>query len=311
MAPRGLAAAVWEKREARKKWSEVFHLKKCADTIGGNGECILENDWPEALVDIFRLLLADEYEIQSLQKEDVNRTPISTKNELTVALGLKQAMTQKLAAVRKYNPTRPTTNDHRRYLADTYRKGQEDIIVSKLQNLDNFLANYLTERRLGSKHYLFENHHLAYTINKHPIPTETEYDEDEAPEEIEIIDKAELVLLVAILREYFARENDNIHSDRVEGFWDAFVRLLRTSPGMSLIEFSETEMDQGDTEEDAYGEENYIYEKVADYCNLVAADGLTESYIGRLVTKEHICWAWGVIRLKCINISGADTFLTW
>ncbi|KAF3923793.1 hypothetical protein AA313_de0208516 [Arthrobotrys entomopaga] len=309
MLPRDpVVAAIWEQRESRSNWSEVFHLAKSSMNIDVKpGECALENDWPGPLVDLFRLLVVNEQELKILKDEDPNKIPVSTRNELAVALGLKQAMTQKLTTLCRYDSSlKLPPRNRKEESADIYRKGQQDIMVSKLQKLDEFISNYAPARRLGSSQYLSENEWLEQIFDDFPIPTGLSGEEDdEEDKEFELVDKGELVLLIAILREYFIRENEKDDSRRSSEFWDQFILTLGRCTGISLdesIEVNEPVEDDGEE----------VYEKVADYCNTIAsANELITLFAGRQVTSRHISWAWGIVKMKCINLDAEEVILTF
>ncbi|KAF3902663.1 hypothetical protein ABW20_dc0109693 [Dactylellina cionopaga] len=302
LSPKGPAAEMWERRESKKNWTEVFHLTKSANVdLVSKGSYDLENDWPPALVDLFRFLVANEYEIQELQNKDPNTIPISTRNELAVALGMKQAMTQKLTIIRKYHESTalPAKNE-RENMADIYRKGQEDIMMSKIQKLDDFLTNYAKENRYSASQYLAEHAELARHLDEYPIPIQV-FEYEEGIEETEVIERSELALLIAIIQEYLIRDNPSHDLDQPVGFWARFTRKLRDYPGMPLSEFLETYEDDISTYE---GENAEIYENIAEYCNTI------EGYIEQEVTKAHVSWAWGVIRLDSIDLGGGNLVLT-
>ncbi|KAK6332753.1 hypothetical protein TWF696_002775 [Orbilia brochopaga] len=303
VAPRGPAAEIWQKRKSKEKWAPVFYLSKSARSEAHEDakHIALENDWPDALVDLFRVLVANDYEIQSLQGGDPNQTPVSTRNELAVAIGLRAAITQKLSILRKFDKstTTPQAND-REKLADVYRQGQKDIMVSKIQNLDDFIKSYALGRRLSSSDCLAQHSGLASHLDEHPIPSEEYYDEDGSSVQAEIITKGELVHLAALLREYFARDSGSGNTSQNNGFWDKFVSQIMETPGLA---FAETQQDV-DVNEMEESEEQQIYQSLADYCNAVPG------FFEKPLTTAHISWAWGIVRMKCIDLTEDDTVLT-
>ncbi|KAK6503958.1 hypothetical protein TWF506_002175 [Arthrobotrys conoides] len=302
ISPRGQAAEIWEQRTLKQTWKEVFHLRKSVDldqkaTVGP----ALEVDWPEAFVDLFRILVANENEIDDLGNGDTNATPVSIRNELAVALGLKAAIKQKLAAIRKYDLSlsSPAAN-HREAMADIYRKGQEDIIVSKIQKLDSFLESYARESTLTVDQYLNENTDFSQQLGQNPIPVEELEGVDGLLYE-EIVAKEELIFIMAILREYLNFKMVNKTSSRSEVFWRTFVHALYITPGMSFEDYAQLN-------EAADDESEGVYAAIADYCNNTEVER-AQRFIGEEVNSLHISWAWGIVRAKCITV-GEDTLLT-
>ncbi|KAK6505329.1 hypothetical protein TWF481_007235 [Arthrobotrys musiformis] len=301
ISPRGQAAEIWEQRKLKQTWKEVFHLKKSTDIDQDpKGPHSLENDWPDALVDLFRILVANESEIDDLENGDPNATPISIRNELAVALGLKAAINQKLAAIRKYDLSLASpAASYREKLADTYRKGQEEIIVSKIKKLESFLECYARDRILGLSQYLNDNSDLTQKLDQNPIPVE-EIEGEDGPFYEEIISKEELVFIIAILREFLTPEGVNGPSGPAT-FWRTFAQALHDTPGMSFDDFAKL----NDVMED---ESEGIYAAIADYCSYVETEH-TPGFIGQEVNSLHVSWAWGIVRAKIIAL-GEDTFLT-
>ncbi|KAK6533189.1 hypothetical protein TWF281_007341 [Arthrobotrys megalospora] len=302
VSPRGPAADVWELRKLKQKWTEVFHLTKSTDLGEEDGDNYsLENEWPEALVDLFRILVANENEIQALHNGDPNTTPVSIRNELAVALGLKAAIGQKLAAIRRYDMSlvSPATS-YREKLADIYRKGQEEIIISKIQKLDGFLECYARDGILSVSQYLTNNSDFAQQLDQNPIPVE-EIEGEDGPFYEEIIAKEELVFLIAILRECLARGKENNSSSGRGQFWHAFVQALSSVPGASFDDF----VKPNDVMDD---ESEGIYTAIAEYCNIAEAE-YQDGFIGQEVNSSQTSWAWGIVRAKCITV-GEYTFLT-
>ncbi|KAK6330171.1 hypothetical protein TWF730_004667 [Orbilia blumenaviensis] len=303
ISPRGQAAEIWEQRRLRQEWKEVFHLTKSKDFEEDMAIHALEDDWPGALVDLFRILVANESEIDDLENGDLNTTPISTRNELAVALGLRAAINQKLAAIRKYDIslTSPATS-YREKLIDTYRQGQENIIVSKIQRLDKFLEYYARDRLLSLDQYLSDNAELRRQLDQNPIPVE-EIEGEDGPFYEEIIAKEELIFITALLRECLTPKDANNPPSGSEGFWITFSQYIYSTPGTSFDDFAKLNKDLDDESEG-------IYEAIAAYCNLVDAESAGNfKFIGSEVNSTHISWAWGIVRAKCITI-GEDIFLT-
>ncbi|EGX49564.1 hypothetical protein AOL_s00078g53 [Orbilia oligospora ATCC 24927] len=302
ISPRGQAAQIWEQRALKQTWREVFHLTKSADS-GQKTSTVpaLESDWPEAFVDLFRILVANENEIDDLENGDINATPISIRNELAVALGLKAAIKQKLAAIRKYDISLSSpAAGYRETVADIYRKGQEDIIVSKIQKLDSFLECYAKEGILSVGQYLNENPNFAQQLGENPIPVE-ELEGADGPLYEEIIAKEELVFIIAILQEFLDCERVKTPSSRSEAFWRAFVHKLHSIPGMPFEDFARLNEVVDDESEG-------VYAAIADYCNSIEREDM-QRFIGQEVNSLHITWAWGIVRAKCITV-GDDTLLT-
>ncbi|KAF3164264.1 hypothetical protein TWF788_001212 [Orbilia oligospora] len=302
ISPRGQAAQIWEQRALKQTWREVFHLTKSTDSGQKTSTApALESDWPEAFVDLFRILVANENEIDDLENGDINATPISIRNELAVALGLKAAIKQKLAAIRKYDISLSSpAAGYRETVADIYRRGQEDIIVSKIQKLDSFLECYAKEGILSVGQYLNENPNFAQQLGENPIPVE-ELEGADGPLYEEIIAKEELVFIIAILREFLDCEKAKKPSSRSEDFWRAFVHKLHSIPGMSFEDFARLNEVVDDESEG-------VYAAIADYCNDIEKEDM-QRFIGQEVSSLHITWAWGIVRAKCI-IVGDDTLLT-
>ncbi|KAK6541253.1 hypothetical protein TWF694_008619 [Orbilia ellipsospora] len=309
MLPRDpMVAAIWEQRESKKKWSNVFHLTKSSMTTDAKiGIYALENDWPEALVDLFRLLVINELELETLKDENSNKIPISTRNELAVALGLKQAMTQKLSTLRKYDsPSNQPPRNQKERSADIYRQGQQDIMVSKLEKLDNFITNYAPAKRLSSGRYLSDNERLKQILKDFPIPTGVDGEgDDEGIVEFELIEEGELVLLIAILREYFLRENGKDSSHQPKDFWDQFMLMLGKGTGMSFDESLEVDEQSKDNDNEE------VSEIIADYCNMItSANDSTDLFNGHQLIGSHISWAWDIVKMKCINLDAKEAILT-
>ncbi|KAF3905409.1 hypothetical protein ABW21_db0208700 [Orbilia brochopaga] len=299
LVPRGLAADIWERRAAKQKWAPVFYLSKSIVSKRHEGVEYnnLENDWPDALVDLFRILVANEYELQLLQDTDPSQKPVSTRNELAVAIGLRAAINQKLMMLQKHDmsATTPPTNERERSV-DIYRRGQEDIIVSKVEKLNGFIQTYALNRRLGSEHYLAQHSALGSYLEQHPIPLEEYHDEDvEGPQEI--IKKGELVLLVGLLREYLVRNSGSDNTSDDTGFWNRFVSLIIETQGLTFAEFQ----DDGD---DGEMDVQQLYESLVSYCNAIPG------FFNEPVTRAHISWAWGIVGMKCVEISEGDIVLT-
>ncbi|KAK6342629.1 hypothetical protein TWF718_008024 [Orbilia javanica] len=302
ISPRGQAAEIWEQRKLKQAWKEVFHLTKSADVDQEKGPTpALEEDWPEAFIDLFRILVANESEIDDLENGDPNATPVSIRNELAVALGLKAAINQKLVSLRNYDlsMTSPATS-YRERIADIYRKGQEDIVVSKIKKLNSFLESYARDSVLGLSQYLEDNADLAQRLDRCPIPVE-EIEGEDGPFYEEIVAKQELVFIIALLRESLNIERTDNHSSGSQTFWNAFVSALYNTPGMSFDDFAKLNDILDDESEGIYG-------AIADYCNSVD-EGHTQGFISQEVNSLHISWAWGLVRTKCISI-GEETFLT-
>ncbi|RVD82922.1 uncharacterized protein DFL_007332 [Arthrobotrys flagrans] len=298
ISPRGQAAEIWEQRMLKQAWKDVFHLTKSADFDPKTRITpALEDDWPEAFVDLFRILVANESEIDDLENGDPNATPVSIRNELAVALGLKAAISQKLAAIRKYDLslTSPAAS-YREKAADIYRKGQEEIVVSKINRLDSFLDCYARDSILSLGQYLNDNTDFAQQLDRNPIPVE-EIEGEDGPFYEEIIAKEELAFIIAILRECLDHEGAGEPSSGSGVFWRAFSHALYSTPGMSFADFSKLNEVVDDESEG-------VYAAIADYCNCAEVEHV-QGFIGSL----HISWAWGIVRAKCITV-GEDLFLT-
>jgi hypothetical protein len=224
-----LKKRIWMQKHSRAvPESEVFHLAKTSNslhTVTGHPEVSLRSQWPETLVDLFRLLFANEHE-EEVSRISRHEGMISPANEYRVALQLKMAMERKASGIeqgRQDEKHIASTRSHKAKLAEIYRNGQEAIIKSKILHLDNFIERHRQDRRVSMKDLMSKDLMLAMVLNNTVNWDSDDQQMDFSEDEVALL----IALLQARSRVLSKQLSDRTDSNRIQNLMEDTYQYLR------------------------------------------------------------------------------------